>query len=409
MYPFREGDTFSTFRNILDSVVNEIKSLENGYVLKASEAELEEFYTEKALIDPLVLHSDQQYIKNQSGTQIDVSNDFRRAVFPGERAVVTGTRIDIAIPFDGDPMLWRIRASTWSSGGYPEIDIKNDEIILSVSFPDDSVNPDQLKSDINRSIGSLEDAIGYLKNDVTNHNNSVPNAVKQALKRKRELAQATTGAVAALGIPVKRVDSSPTFTIPARRRTKPTNRPSVETGAYQPEPVLDEKEYQHILEIMRSMSLVIERNPSSFASLDEESIRDHFLLQLNGHYEGGATGETFNAAGKTDILIREGNKNVFIAECKFWRGNKVFVEAIGQLLSYLTWRDSKCALMIFNRTKDSNAVRSKMHETMESLPAHRKTVFHEAEGDSRYILVKDSEPGKEIIVTTQLYDIPSNK
>ncbi|WP_206075721.1 hypothetical protein [Marinobacter sp. NP-4(2019)] len=389
--------------------MNEIKSLENGYVLKASEAELEEFYTEKALIDPLVLHSDQQYIKNQSGTQIDVSNDFRRAVFPGERAVVTGTRIDIAIPFDGDPMLWRIRASTWSSGGYPEIDIKNDEIILSVSFPDDSVNPDQLKSDINRSIGSLEDAIGYLKNDVTNHNNSVPNAVKQALKRKRELAQATTGAVAALGIPVKRVDSSPTFTIPARRRTKPTNRPSVETGAYQPEPVLDEKEYQHILEIMRSMSLVIERNPSSFASLDEESIRDHFLLQLNGHYEGGATGETFNAAGKTDILIREGNKNVFIAECKFWRGNKVFVEAIGQLLSYLTWRDSKCALMIFNRTKDSNAVRSKMHETMESLPAHRKTVFHEAEGDSRYILVKDSEPGKEIIVTTQLYDIPSNK
>lgn len=374
MYPFREGDTFATFRNIIDSVVNEIKALENGYVLKASEAELEDFYTEKALIDPLVLHSDQQYIKNQSGTQIDVSHDFRRAVFPGERAVVRGTRIDIAIPFEGNPMLWRIRASTWSSGGYPEIDVKNGEIILNVSFPDDSANPDQLKSDISRSIKSLEDAVGYLKNDVANHNNSVPNTVKQALKRKRELAQATTGAVAALGIPVKRVDASPTFTIPAKRRTRPTNRPLVETGSYQPEPVLDEKEYQHILEIMRSMSMVIERNPASFASLDEESIRDHFLLQLNGHYEGGATGETFNASGKTDILIREGNKNVFIAECKFWRGNKVFVEAVGQLLGYLTWRDSKCALMIFNRTKDSSGVRMKMHEAMEALPEHRKTV-----------------------------------
>lgn len=409
MYPFREGDTFATFRNIIDSVVNEIKSLENGYVLKASETELEEFYTEKALISPLVLHSDQQYIKNQSGTQIDVSHDFRRAVFPGERAVVRGTKIDIAIPFDGDPMLWKVRASTWSSGGYPEIDVKNGEIILSVSFPDDSANPDRLKSDISRSIKSLEEAVDYLKNDVANHNNSVPNSVKQALKRKRELAQATTGAVAALGIPVKRVDASPTFTIPAKRRTRPTNRPSVETGAYQPEPVLDEKEYQHILEIMRSMSLVIERNPASFASLDEESIRDHFLLQLNGHYEGGATGETFNASGKTDILIREGNKNVFIAECKFWRGNKVFVEAVSQLLGYLTWRDSKCALMIFNRTKDSSAVRNKMHEAMEALPEYRKTVIHKAEGDSRYILIKQSEPGKEIIVTTQLYDIPTDK
>jgi hypothetical protein len=409
MYPFRDGDAFATFRSIIVSVVNEIKSLENGYVLKASEAELEEFYTEKALIEPLVLHTHQQYIKNQSGLQIDVSNDFRRAVFPGERAVVRGTRIDIAIPYEGNPMLWKIRASTWGSGGYPEIDVKNGEVILSISFPDDSVNPDQLKSDITRNIKLLEDAVGYLKNDVTNHNKTVLNEVKQALKRKIELAQATTGAVAALGIPVKRADASPTFTIPANRRTRPTNRPSVETGVYQPEPVLDEKEYQHILEIMRSMSLVIERNPASFASLDEESIRDHFLLQLNGHYEGGATGETFNASGKTDILIREGNKNVFIAECKFWRGNKVFVEAVGQLLSYLTWRDSKCALMIFNRTKDSSAVRSKIHEAMESLPEHRKTISHQVDGESRYILIKESEPGKEIFVTTQLYEIPSDK
>lgn len=409
MYPFREGDTFATFRNIIDSVINEIKALGNEYVLKASEAELEEYFTDKALIEPLVLHSDQQYIKNQSGTQIDVSHDFRRGVFPGERAVVRGTKIDIAIPFEGNPMLWRIRASTWSFGGYPDIEVSNGEILLSVSFPDDSANPDQLKADISRNIKSLEDAVGYLKNDVANHNNSVPNTVKQALKRKRELAQATTGAVAALGIPVKRADASPTFTVPTKRRTKPTKRPSVETGAYQPEPVLDEKEYQHILEIIRSMSLVIERNPASFASLDEESIRDHFLLQLNGHYEGGGTGETFNASGKTDILIREDNKNVFIAECKFWRGQKLFVEAVAQLLGYLTWRDSKCALMIFNRTKDSNAVRAKMHEAMEGLPEHRKTVFHEANKDSRYILVKESEPGKEIIVTTQLYDVPSEK
>ena len=408
MYPFREGDISATLKNTIDSVVNEIKDLENGYVLKASETELEGYYTEKALIDPLVIHSDQQYIKNQSGTQIDVSHDFHRGFFPGKRAV-RGTKIDIAIPFEGDPILWRIRASTWSTGGYPEIDVKNGEIILSVSFPDDSANPEQLKSDIKRSIKSLEDAVGYLKNDVAKHNSSVPNTVKQAIKQKRELAQATIGAVAALGIPVKRVDASPTFTIPAKRRTRPTNRPSVETGTYQPEPVLDEKEYQHILEIMRSMSLVIERNPTSFASLDEESIRDHFLLQLNGHYEGGATGETFNAAGKTDILIREGNKNVFIAECKFWRGNKVFVEAVRQLLGYLTWRDSKCALMIFNRTKDSNGVRMKMHEAMETLPEHRKTVSHQADGDSRYILIKESEPGKEIIVTAQLYDIPSDK
>jgi len=203
-------------------------------------------------------------------------------------------------------------------GGYPDIEIRNNEVVFSVSFPDDSADPDSLRADIETYTKSLADAVAYLKRDVDNHNNSAPNTIRQALARKRRVAQSAVGAVAALGIPVKRRDTEPTFTIPAKRRERPAKRPTAPTGKYEPEPVLDEKEYQHILEIIRSMSLVIERSPSSFASLDEEAIRDHFLLQLNGHYEGGATGETFNASGKTDILIRVDNKNVFIAECKFW-------------------------------------------------------------------------------------------
>lgn len=409
MRPFSDGDTFATFSNIVNSVTNEINSLENEYVLKASEAELEEYFTKKVIIEPLVLHHVEQYIKKQSGTQLDSNQGYRRAVFPGERASVRGTKIDIAIPFEGDPMLWGLQASTYSISGYPDLTINNGEVIFSISFRDDSANPEQLKSEVDRIIRSLEEAVSRLRNDVNNHNNSAPNIVKQALKRKRELAQSAIGVVSALGIPVKRADASPTFTIPAKRRAKPTRKPEVETGAYEPEPVLDEKEYQHILQILRSMSLVIERSPTSFASLGEESIRDHFLIQLNGHYEGGATGETFNASGKTDILIREGNKNVFIAECKFWHGQKAFGEAIRQLLGYLTWRDSKCALMIFNKTKDTNSIRNKMHEVMEALPEYRKTEFHNPNGDSRYILVKESEPGKEIIITTQVYDVPLDK
>jgi hypothetical protein len=407
--PFREGDTFATLRKLVENVTAEINSLDNEYVLKASPTELERHFTEKVLVSPLILHSEDLYIKSQTGTQIDVSHDFNRAAFRGEKIVVTGTKVEIGIPFEGDPMLWRIGASTFSMGGYPEIDIRSNEVVFSVTFPDDSADPDRLRANIERHTKSLVDAVGYLKRDVENHNNSAPNVIRQALERKRTLAQSATGAVAALGFPMKRRDTEPTFTIPAKRRESPAKRPTVATGKYEPEPILDEKEYQHILEVLKSMSLVIERNPSSFASLDEEAIRDHFLLQLNGHYEGSATGETFNASGKTDILIRVENRNVFIAECKFWRGPKGFDEAIDQLLGYLSWRDSKCALLVFNKTKDSSAVRQKMHEVMESRSQLRKTVFHRPDADSRYVLVKDSDPGREISVTTQLYDIPSRE
>ena len=51
----------------------------------------------------------------------------------------------------------------------------------------------------------------------------------------------------------------------------------------------------------------MERNPRVFSTAPEETIRDHYLVQLNGQYEGSATGETFNGHGHTDILVRDGN------------------------------------------------------------------------------------------------------
>jgi hypothetical protein len=48
-----------------------------------------------------------------------------------------------------------------------------------------------------------------------------------------------------------------------------------------------------------------------------------------------------DCSGKTDILIRDNDKNIFIAECKFWGGPKLFKETIDQLLGYTSWRDTK--------------------------------------------------------------------
>ena len=405
-YPFRDGDTHTTFRNLVESVTQEIWALENEQVLSSSLTELEDYYINKVIISPLILHTDVFYIEGQTGTQIDVSHDIQRAVFPGERSIVQGTALDIAIPFEGDPTLWKIRPSTFSMSGYPLIEVRGDVVILSVSFPDDSVPK---RSEIDRQIQSLANAVQNLKNNIDAHNQTAPQTIKSALQRKRVKAESTIGAIAELGIPIKRRDKPLTYIVPTIRKESPVKQPRPSTDTYKPEPTLDEANYQHILGIMKSMSLVMERNPSTFSGLDEESIRDHFLLQLNGHYEGGATGETFNASGKTDILIRVDNRNIFIAECKFWHGMKKFNDAIDQLLGYLSWRDTKCALLIFNKTKDSTSVRQKMHDATAERSEHRRTVTHDLDGDSRYIFVKETDPGREIIITTQLYDMPTHK
>lgn len=405
--PFREGDTFTTFRALLENTLREIDSLENEYVLKASPTELEDYYLSKVTVTPLSLDADNHYIEGQKGTQLDVSHHFDRVVFPGERAIVKGTTLHIAIPYSGDQNLWRIRPSTFSLSGYPELEIRDDVVVFTCTFPDDSANPERLKAEIQNNIRSLADAVANLRRDVDNHNRTAPQKIRSALAQKRAKAQSAVGAVAALGIPIKQRSQPLTFTVPTKRREAPVKPPLVATEKYAPEPVLDQKEYEHILSVLRSMSLVIERNPGAFASLDEEAIRTHFLLQLNGHYEGTATGETFNAAGKTDILIRSEDRNIFIAECKFWRGPKSFTDAVDQLLGYLSWRDSKSALLIFNQTRDSTAVQQKMHEIMTSRPEYRKTLEHDPAGDSRYIFVKTTDPGREIQICTMLFDVPT--
>lgn len=406
--PFRDGDTFATFRALVESTVREIDSLDNEYVLKASPTELDEYYVSKVSITPLSLDAENHYIEGQQGAHLDVSHHFDRVGFPGERIVVKGTTLHIAIPYAGDRNLWRIRPSTFSLSGYPELEIRDDLVVFACTFPDDSANPDRLKAEIQNNIKSLADAVANLCRDVDNHNRTAPETIRSALSSKRAKAQSAVGAVAALGIPIKQRNQPLTFTVPTKRREVPVARPAVAREKFAPEPVLDQKEYEHILGVLNSMSLVIERNPSAFASLDEEAIRTHFLLQLNGHYDGTATGETSNASGKTDILIRVENRNIFIAECKFWRGPKSFNDAIDQLLGYLSWRDSKCALLVFNQAKDSSAVRQKMHEVMGSRPEHRKTLVHDPAGDSRYILVKPSDPGREIQICTMLFDVPTS-
>lgn len=87
---------------------------------------------------PPILDSANHYIESQHGTQIDVSHDLRRAALGGERIVVKGTVVNIAIPFTGDPMLWRIRPSSYSLSGYPDLEIRDDVVVFGCSFPDDS-------------------------------------------------------------------------------------------------------------------------------------------------------------------------------------------------------------------------------------------------------------------------------
>ena len=133
----------------------------------------------------------------------------------------------------------------------------------------------------------------------------------------------------------------------------------------------------------------------------------HFLVHLNGHYEGQATGETFNYEGKTDILIRADVRNIFIAECKFWKGPSGLQEALDQLLEYTSWRDTKTALLVFNRDKKMSSVVSRIPDAVRAHTSYKADRTYDSETGFRYVFGHRDDPSREMILTVLIFDVPA--
>jgi hypothetical protein len=247
----------------------------------------------------------------------------------------------------------------------------------------------------------------WQRNSFNGFNEALVRQARQAVDQRRSKLLQNRNLVAGLGIPLKpRLDVA-TYVAPEVKRRVAPKLPPATSGAFTPEPVLDEAQYQHILNVLEHMVKVMERSPKAFQSLDEESLRTHFLVQLNGHYEGQATGETFNYQGKTDLLIRSGDRNIFIAECKFWGGASRLMETVDQLLGYMSWRDSKAAILLFNRNRDLSRVIDAIPAAVCGHPNFRKEEGRRGETGFRYSFRHKDDPAKILHLTVLAFDIPT--
>ena len=84
------------------------------------------------------------------------------------------------------------------------------------------------------------------------------------------------------------------------------------------------------------------------------------------------------------------------------------MKTIDQLLSYLSWRDTKTAILIFNRQKDFTAVLSKITAFAPSHPCFKRDLGKLDESSFRYIFRQPVDANREIMVTVMAFDVPSN-
>lgn len=402
---FSGGDLADFLEQRKSRMTQEINGLEKNRVLNASTDTLRDQFVEAYNLERILLHED-AITTSVDEAQVDVSRDFLRNIpDPSRPYYITGTEVTLHIPFTGDAELFHYKASTFSLSGRPEGRVFGGEIAL--SSRQTAQDPAAMQRDLDSKLADLTKHVQWTNSDVEGFNHSLSRFIEQHIEARRQKLLRDDNLAAALRFPLRRREHAPaTYVTPAVQRKRPVVLPTPPSVGFRPEPTIDLAEYEHILQIMKGMVSVMERSPEAFRTLGEEDIRQHFLVQLNGQYEGGATGETFNMAGKTDILIRDGDRNVFIAECKLWDGPASLTGALDQLLSYATWRDSKTAILVFNRNKNFSDVIDKVSPTIEAHPNHVRTIAYPDGLGFRYIFRSRTDPNRELLVTVLPFDVP---
>jgi len=372
------------------------------HALARSVEELAAELIEKFHVEPLALNWD-AVTASSDDARIDVSGDWGRGLGWSDGPVyVPGTTITYHIPFTGERDLFKFQPST-SSFNPPRGTVGEHELRLVATAT--AEGRAGLKAALDTEVAKVKQCVEHANSDVTGLNARLEGAARQAAERRREKVLADRELMASLGVPVRRrEDAAPTYAVaPVRRQATPVRGHAPKA----PEPVLPAEEYEHILDIVRGMVTVMERSPKAFARLDEEALRDHFLVQLNGQYQGGATGETFNFEGKTDILVRVGGRNLFIGECKFWDGAAKLTATVGQLLGYASWRDTKTAILLFNRGRALTRVLSQISPTISVHPNCVREIAYGGETDFRFVLRHRDDPERELTLTVVVFEVPT--
>lgn len=406
---FYKDDLRATLEKNLQRAGSEVDSLDEAQFLSATDDQIVEHVYSKHEVLPLELHEDRMEMDMQE-SQVDVRDHFNRASFGrSQPTLIPAVQVRVTVPFTGDAVLWNCRPSTYGLGPprahvRSRRDDQNGELELVLSRPSDTIRGDEVKREVENTLSSIREYVEFSKSDVDAHNQQLRSHIQQCVARRRQRLAKYSQIATTVNIPLKRKPGSPDVSpLPIKRRlVKPLPAPSGRNS----EPGIRDDDYTYILNVIRHEGSTYEATPQTFAVHDEEELRDIIVAHLNGHFEGGATGETFRRRGKTDIRIEARDRAAFVAECKLWRGAKEITKAIDQLLSYLTWRDCKAALIVFNKdVAGFSEIQEKVPEVLSQHPRFIRQLTAERHGEWRFEFRSADDEQRHVIVHVFLFNL----
>jgi hypothetical protein len=405
------------FSELQDSVRESIAALSDDDCLAADpDAWSKEIAGELAVTPPRVDIAGHEFT-DEGRVQINCTHwpDISYSLNEWGRVMRPGHRFLVRVSGDGDLAL--LQTQLKRGGTERKVDIEPWCILRVYEWPHVR-SADELQADVDAFLADLKMGAEEIADEVARRNAELAPFAATVLAERQEEIRRSRAYLGDLRLTVTRDPAADTKipALPIRRQrpghsTRPTKAPKATSVLQQtpsptlPRPTLDEF-YNHVVTVLGAVAVGFERTPRRFANAEEEALRDFILVTLNSHYEGAATGETFNGTGRTDILVRHGMDNAFIGECKIWVGEAKLAKTFQQLLGYTTWQDNRLALIFFVRNKNMQPVIDTTREWIGAQPEFGGWQDSAPVGQFRCRLHWEDQARKEGRLTIFLVHVP---
>lgn len=394
---FNHENFFDFSRRKKAEIESEINKISDNDLLLPNQEEMLSWLIDKFTIAPINL--DISHIEKRSNkVKQEVHDRFYSEIYYAD-----ALQVFWKIPYEGSENLFYIQPTRCILANFQATLLDCYLTISDVATLGDlQEKPTVIEENLQLTLERIQQQIFNINSDIRGYNQQLRNIIEEIIDKRRKKANIIKTALEAMNIPMQQNPNAPSIVPLKRKLVKPSMPTATREKSYY---ILDE-DYRHILGVIRHVGATFERARKTFCKLKEEELRDVILADLNGHYLGQATGETFRNNGKTDINIEFENRAAFVGECKIWKGEKVFENTIQQLLSYTTWRDSKNAVIIFNKqNSEFSNIQIQIEPLIKKLDGYKSLVTTK-DGEWEFNIEKD---GTLKLVHVFLFDIYDDK
>lgn len=404
MKPFEKYDLADVLANQYAEIKKKIDSLSNEEIMANDIEVLIENLYQAFFMEPVEIE-DEAFSKRKmkQGKVRRYVDPFYRGPYDSEYVDVDGVKAYFYYPYTGDKKLFSCKASVFSLGVYPQIELKDGcvEIIIEKTLVETKQNNSvaQIFSQATSAIKEIKSGIEYANSNVNAYNADLRNHLRNELEQKKANVQSLFDIAKELEVPLEKKDYSKKQ-VTVNRRIIPIAHSYKKEDYY----CISEDAYKDILETLKQVVSIYERTPASYKGMHEEDLRNTLLAILNVTFKGGANGEVFRKKGKTDICIEQDNRAAFVAECKMWTGPKAIGEAIKQLDSYLTWIDRKTALIFFVKNKEFLPIIEKAFTTLKTIE-NMKEVKEIDKNEFSCVYMSCENPGQLVKIRVMLFNM----